>query len=92
MLDAGHDGFYVCGYQDKKVILEPSYIMKNQLEKLSKEYRLLSDATIADFDVKVVDRTNGFIKAIELKKSQKQNDLELLVPLYVRKSQAEEGR
>lgn len=92
VLDAGHDGFYVCGYHDKKVVLEPSYIMKDELIKLSKEYTLLSDTEIDGFNVKVVDRAQGFISAIDQKQKELQTDLELLVPLYVRKSQAEEGR
>ena len=92
VLDAGHDGFYVCGYHDKKVVLEPCYIMKEELIKLSKEYALFSDTEIDGFNVKVVDRAKGFILAIDQKQKELQTDLELLVPLYVRKSQAEEGR
>ena len=92
VLDAGHDGFYVCGYQDKKVVLEPSYVMREEVRELSKEYTLLSDQEIEGFSVKIVDRAIGLIKAIEEKKNQKCTDLDKLIPLYVRKSQAEEGR
>ena len=42
VINAGHDGFYVCGYQNKAVVLEPSYILIDQLLELKKEYVLVS--------------------------------------------------
>ena len=92
VIDAGHNGFYVAGYEGDKVVINPSYILREQLEKLSKEYLLLSSTEIAGVLVKKVDVYKGLINAIEQKKSQVEQDLEKLVPLYVRKSQAEEGR
>ena len=92
VIDAKHNGFYVCGYQDQKVIFEPSYIMREQLESMVGEYTFVAIAGIDGFNVEKVGVEQGLIRAVELKKDQVSFDLETLSPLYVRKSQAEEGR
>jgi len=92
VIDAKHNGFYVCGYDDLEVCLEPSYIMKDQLLNLAKDYKLLSFEQIKDLNVEVVSSLDGFINAVANKKNKISFDLESLVPVYVRKSQAEEGR
>lgn len=92
VIDAKHGGFYACGYQDGKEDFAPSYILTEQLQQLQKDYTLVADSEIAGFNVKTVSVLDGLIKAIEGKKDLVTHDLESLVPLYVRKSQAEEGR
>lgn len=93
MLDAKHDGFYVCGYdQDKKVVLPPQYLLKDEAFKLAKGFKVVSDQKIKGIRCKAVSVAEGLICAIEQKQSEVTFDLESLIPLYVRKSQAEEGR
>ena len=92
VIDAKHNGFYVCGYQDQKVIFEPSYIMREQLESIIGEYTPVAIAEVEGFDIQKVSVEQGLIRAVALKKDQVTFDLEQLSPLYVRKSQAEEGR
>lgn len=92
VIDAKHNGFYVCGYENGKVVFPPSYIMKEQLDEIKGDYKLLSFSEIKDLDVLVVSVADGLIKAIEEKKSEINEDINSLEPLYVRKSQAEEGR
>ena len=93
IIDAKHNGFYVCGYENNKVILEPAYIMREQVLELIKDYSIVvSSDTIEGMDVKIVSVCDGLVKAIENKKDCISTDLETLTPLYVRKSQAEEGR
>lgn len=92
VIDAKHDGFYVCGYNDGKVDLAPSYILKERLLELSKEYVLVCDTDIDEIAVQRVNVLDGLLSAIEKKSNEITDDLESLVPLYVRKSQAEEGR
>ena len=93
VIDAKHNGFYVCGYDNHKVDFEPSYIMKDQLLELQKNYQtVVSSTAISDIDTKIVSVKDGLIKAIQAKKDQISWDIETLSPLYVRKSQAEEGR
>lgn len=92
VIDAGHNGFYVAGYDNLKVVLQPSYILKEQLLQLQDEYSFIAEAHIDGLEVEVVDKFNGFKMAIEKKSALKDGNLDNLIPLYVRKSQAEEGR
>lgn len=92
LIDAKHNGFYACAYDDFKVVLPPSYLMREQVEELVKEYAVCASTDISGIDVEKVSVADGLIKAIESKLSLVTHDLESLAPLYVRKSQAEEGR
>ena len=92
IIDAKHNGYYVCGYENAKVIFEPAYVDGQKLTELLTEFKGVSFCQIEGFSVEVVDVCEGLIKAIEGKKDSVSFDLESLSPLYVRKSQAEEGR
>ncbi|MBQ3116037.1 MAG: tRNA (adenosine(37)-N6)-threonylcarbamoyltransferase complex dimerization subunit type 1 TsaB [Clostridia bacterium] len=92
VIDAKHNGFYVCGYLDKKVCFEPAYLMREKVIELAKDYKIVSFEEIDGFDVKVVSIPQGLINAIEKKQDEITSNLDRLEPLYVRKSQAEEGR
>ena len=92
LIDAKHNGFYACAYQDKKVVLPPEYIMRDRVEELVKEYTPVACAPINDLQVEVVSVADGLVLAIEQNLDKINPDLESLNPLYVRKSQAEEGR
>ena len=92
VIDAKHNGYYVCGYDKNQVILQPSYIDGQKLSELLTEFKGLSFCEINDFSIEVVDLSDGLIKAIESNLDKISSDLESLTPLYVRKSQAEEGR
>lgn len=93
VIDAKHNGFYVCGYDSGKVSFPPAYLMRDKVEELVAEYgKVLSFEEISGLDVEVVSLADGLIKAIEHKEKEVTFDLTKLEPLYVRKSQAEEGR
>ena len=92
VIDANHNGYYVCGYDGLKEILPPSYVTGETLKELQEEYTLLSFSKLKNFDSKIVDIEKGLISAILNKKQDACSDLDVLTPLYVRKSQAEEGR
>ena len=80
IIDARNGNNYACVYENG-VAKEPTFINATQLEELKKEYTVLS--------CKEVDVLQGLINAVE----EKQNlltDRENLIPLYVKKSQAEE--
>ncbi len=91
IIDAKHNAYYVCGYHERKVILEPCYIEREQVLSLLNEYQGVC-ATQTDLPVKLVDVSLGLINAIQNNLDKVTYDLEALCPLYVRKSQAEEGR
>lgn len=93
VIDAKHNGFYVCGYQDKKVILNPCYIMRDKLDEIRGEYQaLVATSLIEGYDITQVSVEKGLEIAVREKTGEISEDLESLVPLYCRKSQAEEGR
>ena len=89
-IDAAHGNYYVCGYEDKKIILPPQFIDSAILKELSKEYKLIS-ADLNGFDYQKADLVKGYINAID-GKAASVTDRENLIPLYIRKSQAEENR
>lgn len=84
LIDAKHGHYYACGYDNLQVVLPPCYIDESAVAELSKEYSLLKDC---DGDI-----LNGLISAVKAKLSLATNDRESLIPLYVKKSQAEEER
>ena len=92
VINAGHGGFYACGYTDKKVSFSPRFILKEELVSLLKDYEFLSGEIIDDLKTEVVSVKEGLIFAVDEKKSEISRDYDKLAPLYLRKSQAEEGR
>ncbi len=93
LIDAKHNGFYACGYDKGEIIFEPSYILREKLEEIKGDYKkIVAISEIDGLDISVVSVENG-LKLAVLKKADKISfDLESLVPLYCRKSQAEERR
>ena len=92
VIDAKHDCYYVCGYNDQKVDYPPAFVTLEQLKQLTSEYSLVASEDLQTVEFEKVSVLQGLIKAVELKQGEITPDLESLVPLYVRKSQAEEGR
>jgi tRNA threonylcarbamoyl adenosine modification protein YeaZ len=92
LIDAKHNGFYACGYDNAKVVLQPCYIDRTEVEQLLTEYHGVSSTAVNGLDLELVNISKGLINAIEKKVDEVSADLESLSPLYVRKSQAEEGR
>lgn len=92
IIDAKHDGYYVCGYNDGVVDLAPSFVSGAEVKKLSEKYKLVSSSEIDATDCETISMADGLIKAIEKKVDFITKDTDALTPLYVRKSQAEEGR
>ena len=91
LIDAKHNGFYACGYENGAVVISPAYLMRDEVEKLS-DYQFVAIAPIDGMQVETVSVVDGLISAIESKIDCVSQDIDELVPLYVRKSQAEEGR
>ncbi len=92
VIDAKHGCFYACGYNDYSVEIEPCFIDKERLLELSKEYNLIASQDIEGISVEKVSLVNGLIKACEEKGKKPEDNIDSLIPLYVRKSQAEENR
>lgn len=92
VIDAGHNGFYACGYNGGKITVTPRYILKDELLSYKEEYAFLSCDKIEGIDTEIVSVCNGLINAIAENSGKTNADLDELSPLYLRKSQAEEGR
>lgn len=92
VISAGHNGYYVCGYENKKTVLPPRFIFGDELKILSGEFALLSYGEIDGFKTEVVSPLNGLINYAEENGDKITDDINALTPLYCRKSQAEEGR
>ena len=92
VIDARHGNYYACGYDENDVeILPPCCIDRAKLEEYSKEYLVISDTEIDGVQSIVADVESGFVKAVEANLDRASTDVETVVPLYVKKSQAEEG-
>lgn len=91
LIDAGHNGYYICGYENKKITVPPSYVHGEDLKNYS-DYEFLAAEGSGIKGVKEVSVLTGLIAAIEDKKDLATFDLKEIVPLYVKKSQAEEER
>lgn len=90
VIDAKHNGFYVCPYVDGKSGTA-EYVLRERLSEF-KDFVFVSGEEIVDLKTEVVSVADGFIQAIEKNVGEVTDDINSLVPLYVRKSQAEEGR
>lgn len=92
VIDAKHNGYYVCGYDGENITIPPSYLTAEELKRVKKGYALVSSEKVTGFRTERVSIVEGLAEAIAKKHVNATLDPEALSPLYVRKSQAEEGR
>ena len=91
VIDARHDNFYVCGFdENNSVIVEPCFKTKQEIIDLYSDFLSVSDVEIEGVDSVVGDMAKGFTLAVEANLDKASLEREILVPLYVKKSQAEE--
>ena len=91
LVDALHDCYYVCGYENGKVVFQPAYLEEDEVLKLAGEgYTLVSCTRLAleeKIPVLSADPCKGLERAVlALSAEEKFGDL---TALYVRKSSAE---
>lgn len=92
LIDARHGNYYACLFTaDNKPISSPSFLTEKEIENLirNEDSEVISDKE-TQFNSIVADVKDGFLKAVEEKLNEATENRELLVPLYVKKSQAEE--
>lgn len=92
VIDAKHGAVYACGYKNGEVVFPPSHIKTEEANELSKTYTLVSSEKVSGLETELVSVATGLTCALQKKFGEVTRDLETLQPLYVRKSQAEEGR
>ena len=87
VIDAAHSHYYVCGFdKDKKIMLPPSYLSEEEVNKLGNLYGF-EDLPLKNY--KKIDIKNCLYTAVMKKSNSASKKMEAL---YVRKSQAEENR
>lgn len=90
LIDAKNDNYYVQSFVDG-IASEPSFMNKELIKGLYKGYKVVADGYIDGlFDGKC-DFLNGLYSAVEDKMGLATDNRESLIPLYVKKSQAEEN-
>ncbi|MBO5712794.1 MAG: tRNA (adenosine(37)-N6)-threonylcarbamoyltransferase complex dimerization subunit type 1 TsaB [Clostridia bacterium] len=92
IIDAMHDNFYACAYNGNEITVSPCFLTKAEVLNLAGEYEILSSTNIEGLNVTKVDLLKGLINAVNSKVNDFILNADALEPLYVRKSQAEEGR
>lgn len=90
LVDALHDCYYACGYENGEVVYPPAYLTEEEVLTLADEYSLYACAPLPIGEktkLTVVDPVKGLEKAaLCLSEKEQFGDL---IPLYVRKSSAE---
>ena len=91
VIDARHDAYYVQQYSGGKPAAEAKFVNRAEYEALC-EGAAVASADDVPYRKYLCDTAEGFRAAIEAKQSEATFDESALTPLYIRKSQAEEGR
>ena len=88
VIDAAHNHYYVCGYKEgRKIALAPSYMAEDEVNSLKYPLFGFEDLTLSNYTR--LSASECLLNAVV------QNEYNLsdeMSALYVRKSQAEEGR
>ena len=92
LVDALHDSYYACGYEDGEIIYPPAYIAEEEVLRLREKegFSLRSCVKLPlseRVEVTLVDPTEGLKNAVLAR--SKQNAFGELDALYIRKSSAE---
>ena len=91
VINAKHGHYYVCGYDGEGVDIPPCYLSEEEVLAIGKERELLSYEEIPALSSTLVSPKRGLALAVNAL-SKTGVAPEFVQPLYVRKSQAEEGR
>ena len=88
VIDARHDNYYIQKFIENKP-QTPAFVSLDELKELALGFTVLSSTNLP-IEHKIVSVKDGLIEAIKANISNQTEDREVLVPLYVKKSQAEE--
>ena len=89
-VDAKHGHVYAAEYAGGELISLRGYVSVEEVKGYGK--RVLAAAPVDGLDVTAASLADGLRAAAEAKLHLATSDIETLIPLYIRKSQAEEGR
>ena len=91
VVDAKHSNYYVCGFNGDEISFPPKFVNIDELKEIASGYKVVCDSELEIPYIKG-DYLQGFIKAAAKNLAKAVEDVEVLIPLYVKKSQAEEER
>ena len=89
LICARHGNYYVAGFDENNaMILPPKFLTVGQINEIKGGYLLIADED--NLGAVKADMVKGFKRAVEANLEKASFNDETLVPLYVKKSQAEE--
>lgn len=91
VVDARHGSYYAQIYNGFRPSGDPMFIGTEEYERLAAVYPVAAAGDVPHLKYRC-DLCAGFRAAVEGKTAEVTADLDRLTPLYIRKSQAEEGR
>jgi len=84
-VDANHNSYYICGFNNGEVILLPKFVREEEFNEIKKEFPMV----ITDSEVYM--NSDKLQENLDYVCNRNKGNVDIpLVPLYVRKSQAEE--
>ncbi|MBQ7408691.1 MAG: tRNA (adenosine(37)-N6)-threonylcarbamoyltransferase complex dimerization subunit type 1 TsaB [Clostridia bacterium] len=90
IINANHGNYYCAAYNDKNLVLQPCFLTEDQIVNKTEEFgEIVVNEAIAWHNCVLADQLNGLERAIE-KNLNKLICANQLLPLYVKRSQAEE--
>ena len=91
LINAGHNNYYACYYdKDNKPFGKPFFASADEIRGLKDFDEIICDEECPFENFYKAEVVAGFERAVESKLNEATNNEEVLVPLYVKKSQAEE--
>lgn len=91
LICARHGNYYAAGFdEDNAMILPPKFLSVEQINEIKGGYLLVTDEDADNLGAVKADMVKGFKRAVEANLDKASFNDETLVPLYVKKSQAEE--
>ena len=89
VVDANHDNYYSCAYDNKSITMSACFLSNEQIAQNLGDYKICAIQECDLPNVTVCDVISGLKNAVKAKASELVNESEIL-PLYVKRSQAEE--
>lgn len=90
VIDALHGNYYICGYENGRVVVPPAYSTGEEVQSLLSDFKPVSTKQLFE-GCKIVDPCDGLLKAVLFKRDER-IPAEQLAALYLRKSSAEEQK
>lgn len=91
LIDANHDNYYLCAYQNRVRVGEAKFMAIGQILAEYPDYQIVSNNSIEGVNCQVADLVSGLKNAVNALNENRAHH-EQCFPLYVKKSQAEEER